>query len=232
MNPPFDKKLIAEVRIHPAIGIARVGNSPDEFFIGPEIPVPTGPPEGGYRDKLGNLKRQAARFRIYAYDRKGNLLGELTSADADIEWTVHVANKKADWYDFDMALDLRPEAAAVQSARRNAGIPQDKRYQLNITPGPITIQGKNKTSPPLNGMFFDQQVYLGELRTDDQGRLLFLGGRGAAGTPLTRFTLNTFANNPAWYDDTSDGPVTAKVTVNGADLEADPAWVVTAPPNF
>ena len=23
-------------KIHPAIGIARVGNSPDEFFVGPE----------------------------------------------------------------------------------------------------------------------------------------------------------------------------------------------------
>jgi hypothetical protein len=228
----MDRKAIAEARIHPAIGIARVGNSRDEFFIGPEIPVPIGPPDGGYRDQQGNLKRQAARFRIYAYDAKGNLLGELTSADADIAWTVHIANKKADWYDFDMALDLRPEAAAVQSARRNAGVPQDKRYQLNITPAPITIQGNNQTSQPFNGMFFNQQVYLGELRTDDQGRLLFLGGRGEAGSPLTRFTLNTFANNPAWYDDTSDGPVNAKVTVDGVDIPVDPAWVVTAPPNY
>jgi hypothetical protein len=232
MNPPFDLKEVADARIYPAIGIARVGNSPDEFFVGPEIPIPTGAPDGGYRDKLGNLKRQAARFRIYAYNRKGKLLGELTSADADIEWIVRVANKKADWYDFDMALDLRPEAAAVQSARRNAGIPQDKRYQLNITPGPVTIQGNNQTSPPMNGMFFNQQVYLGELRTDHQGRLLFLGGRGAAGSPLSRFNLNTFANNPAWYDDTSDGPVDAKVTVNGVDIPVNPAWVVTAPPNY
>ena len=29
---------ITHIKIHPAIGVARVGNSPDEFFIGPERP--------------------------------------------------------------------------------------------------------------------------------------------------------------------------------------------------
>ena len=29
---------IKTIKIHPAIGIARVGNSPGEFFIGPEFP--------------------------------------------------------------------------------------------------------------------------------------------------------------------------------------------------
>jgi hypothetical protein len=28
---------ITEVRIHPAIGIARIGNSDSEFFVGPEL---------------------------------------------------------------------------------------------------------------------------------------------------------------------------------------------------
>ena len=41
---------IVTARIHPAIGIARVGNSKSEYFIGPEVPFPTGPPPGGYRD--------------------------------------------------------------------------------------------------------------------------------------------------------------------------------------
>jgi len=40
---------VVEARIHPAIGIARVGNS-EEYFIGPEIPFPVAPPAGGYRD--------------------------------------------------------------------------------------------------------------------------------------------------------------------------------------
>jgi len=111
---------IVEARIHPAIGIARVGNS-KEYFIGPEIPFPVASPLGGYRDDAGRLKRQAARFRIYGYDSKGRVLGELTSANAEIVWKVHVVNKKAAWYDFDFALDL-PEAAEQRSARRNPQI--------------------------------------------------------------------------------------------------------------
>src|SRR5579864_2925500 len=101
---------IIEARIHPAIGVARVGNS-DEFFIGPETPYPTAPPQGGYRDAEGRLKRQAARFRVYGYDKNGNVVAELTAANSDITWTVHLANKKAAWYDFDAALDL-PDAVS------------------------------------------------------------------------------------------------------------------------
>jgi L-Lysine epsilon oxidase N-terminal len=229
---PVDLNAIVEAHIHPAIGIARVGNSPEGFFVGPEIPVPTGPPDGGYRDAQGKLKRQAARFRIYGYDSKGAVVGEISADDAEIVWTVRIANKKAGWYDFDMALDLSPEAATVQSARPNAGIPQEKRDQLNIVPEPVTIRGSNRKSAPFLGQFFDRQVNLGELRTDAHGRLLFLGGSRQAGTPFTGFTLNTFANNPAWYDDTSDGPVSATVTIAGRPIPVDPAWVVTAPPNY
>ena len=79
-------------RVHPAIGIARVGNS-EEFYLGPETMagLPVGPfadtggrdLDGGLpiragtestiissdelRDSAGRMKRQAARFRIYQY---------------------------------------------------------------------------------------------------------------------------------------------------------------------
>ncbi|WP_309660366.1 MULTISPECIES: LodA/GoxA family CTQ-dependent oxidase [unclassified Sphingomonas] len=33
----------------------------------------------------------------------------------------------------------------------------------------------------------------------------------------------TFANNEGWYDDISDGPVTANVILNGQALEFAPA---------
>ena len=42
----------------------------------------------------------------------------------------------------------------------------------------------------------------------------------------------TFANNDGWHDDTSDGPVTARVIFKGHELKFDPAWVVVAPPNY
>jgi hypothetical protein len=155
-------KPIVKARINPAIGIARVGNS-EEYFIGPELPYPTDPPEGGYRDKQGRLKRQAALFHIYGYDEEDNIVAELTqSGDTTIEWTVHVANKKAAWYDFDVALDL-PEAVQEQSARRNAEFQGTARKQLVIDPGEQSISGPEQESDPLEGTFIGEPVSLGEL---------------------------------------------------------------------
>jgi L-Lysine epsilon oxidase N-terminal/L-lysine epsilon oxidase C-terminal domain len=74
------------LRIHPAIGIARVGNS-EEYYLGPESMAGMDQPGGGVtgglpikpgserstimstdlRDGSGRLKRQAARFRIFQY---------------------------------------------------------------------------------------------------------------------------------------------------------------------
>ena len=51
--------------IHPGIGIARLGNSPNEFFIGPEAPGLTPFPTNGFKDASGCIKRQVARFRVY-----------------------------------------------------------------------------------------------------------------------------------------------------------------------
>ena len=106
---------IAAIKIHPAIGIARLGNSPDEFFIGPESPGVHARPRGGFRDSHGRIKRQAARFRLFAYDHKGKVLGEITAADAQIEWTVHLANTKAEWKQFD---GLKSQRGAPQLGRR------------------------------------------------------------------------------------------------------------------
>src|SRR5205085_5818697 len=38
--PPVVDTCIVKAAIHPAIGIARVGNSDEEYFIGPEVPEP------------------------------------------------------------------------------------------------------------------------------------------------------------------------------------------------
>jgi len=40
-------KTIVWAAIHPGIGIARVGNSKSEYFIGAEIPYLTADPPGG-----------------------------------------------------------------------------------------------------------------------------------------------------------------------------------------
>jgi hypothetical protein len=222
---------VVEARIHPAIGVARIGNS-DEFFVGPEVPHPVPPPPGGYRDPEGRLKRQAARFRLYGYDSAGQVVAELTAANSEIVWTAHVANKKAAWYDFDAALDL-PEAATLRSTRRNSPVQGKDRSKLIIDPGPRSVSGKGQKSEPFDtGKFFDVPVYLGELQTDEEGRLIFVGGKGKSESPLPGYTLVTFANNPGWYDDTSDGPVSATVKIGERSIPVDSAWVLTAPPNY
>ena len=77
-------------RVHPAIGMARVGNS-EEYYIGPEtiagLPISSDKTTMGglpikahtesetisnqdLRDKNGAMKRQAARFRIFQYPKQ------------------------------------------------------------------------------------------------------------------------------------------------------------------
>jgi hypothetical protein len=75
------------------------------------------------------------------------------------------------------------------------------------------------------------RVYLGEISTDAEQRLIVLGGRGESDSCDDTWAI-TFANNEGWHDDISDGPVTAKVTLDGVALEVVPAWIVVAPPNF
>jgi hypothetical protein len=234
VNPEGQDQRIVRAAIHPAIGIARVGDSEDGFYIGPETdrPVPIEP--GDMKDDTGALKRQAARFRVYGYNAAGEPVAELTAETAEIEWRVHVANKKAAWYEFQLALDIPEASDAPPSLLRNAAVTGADRGQLVIDPGARTISGAGASGQQFrfdSGAFFGTQVYLGELRTDEAGRLVFLGGRGKAASK-DGSAATTFANNDGWHDDVSDGPVTATVTIDGRPVPVDPAWVVVAPPNY
>jgi L-Lysine epsilon oxidase N-terminal/L-lysine epsilon oxidase C-terminal domain len=229
---------IVRAAIHPAIGVARMGNSQHDFYVGPEVTEPLPLPPGSTRDASGALKRQAALFRVYGYDAAGNVVRELTSADADVRWTVHVANHKAAWYEWQIALDI-PEAAGTVLPLRNPTVTGADRAGLVIDGGPRTISGAGQGGAAFefNGAFQGTPVYLGELATDEAGRLLFLGGRGVSASPQNTPIYdpandNSFINANGWYDDASDGPVTAQVTIGGRAIPVDPAWVVTAPPNY
>jgi hypothetical protein len=224
---------IVRAAIHPSIGVARVGNSATEWFFGPEVTDPLPDPPGFRRDGADALKRQAARFRVYGLDANGNIVAELDAGNADIAWSVHLANKKAAWYEFQLALDIPEASSADPSLLRNASVAD--RASLTIDPGPRQITGSNAGGGPEHtfdtGSFMGKPVYLGELMTDDKGRLIVLGGVGNSashdGTPA-----QTFANNDGWHDDVSDGPVTAEVVFEGRTLEVDPAWIVVGPPNY
>ena len=76
-------------------------------------------------------------------------------------------------------------------------------------------------------------VPLGEMRSDDENHLLVLGGAGTSASPGGNGIVD-FWGNAGWYDDISDGPVSATITIRATN--ATPAvvgaWVIVAPPKF
>jgi len=224
-------KNIASVSIYPPIGVARVGNS-DEYFLASDIPGVAPHPKGGFKDDEGRVKKQAVRFRVYAFDKAGKPMGELTAKEAKINWHIHVANIKSAWYQFINALDL--PGSSVPGAYRNVYVTGKDRKQLAIKPKPKTISGKNTKGDNYyfnDGQFYDKKVNLGHVQTDAEGRLLFFGANGASASH-DNLPATTFANNDGWHDDTCDGVVRAKVTIGKKVWEAKPAMVAVTPPNF
>jgi hypothetical protein len=165
-------------RIHPGLGIARLGNSPGAFCITPEQPAalpidcdqqgnPLLSPDGmtelrvkAFKDTEGRIKRQAARFQVWAYDDENPLGRPLKLGDriegggnagmlVNIQWRVYLANKKAAWYDFDQ---LRGEHGyAPDHPLRNAAITDENaRQRLIIDPGPRTVDHRTQRTARLS----------------------------------------------------------------------------------
>ncbi|MGH8551691.1 MAG: LodA/GoxA family CTQ-dependent oxidase [Methylococcales bacterium] len=164
-------------KIHPAIGIARLGNS-EQFYLSPEqpgaLPIecdaqgreltdPQGQPirVQNFKEEgnLSMIKRQASRFRVFAYEGNADSGGREIKLDEsftftletpatgpqlvhgkvkDIVWQVHLANKKASWYTFQQTDGMHGYAA--DHPLRNPEITQpDRRRQLIIDPGPQSV---------------------------------------------------------------------------------------------
>src|SRR4029453_1308572 len=137
--------------IFPAIGIARVGNAPESFYICPEhaggLPILPDEPArpfsaSDFRDSEGRLRRQGARFRIGGR-APGAEFEEITLDTKDvreIRWTVHLANKKASWYRF--LTSKGQHGYGPNHPLRNAELQSpDDRRRLIIDSGPRRISG-------------------------------------------------------------------------------------------
>ncbi len=220
-------------RIHPAIGVARLGTSdePDGFFIGPEVPFVPVIPRGGFRDRTGALKRQGARFHVFLEDTDGTTR-ELTADDAEITWTIEVANRKAAAERFQGVADKQ------KPHLRNEGF--TKRDQLVLSAPKETLSGPDQSVDLINQtafMGFNLPITLATAKTDDAGNLVVLAGFGKSDSPNgTALESNgsNFANHDGWYDDICDGRIGA--TIQMRDGSAPPmvlaAWLITAPPKF
>lgn len=168
----------AVFKIHPAIGIARLGDSPDQIMLAPEgwreLPIDAnsdGTPvvkdgkeqhTNQMRDAHGKVKRQGARFQVFAYqpgqapaevqigqeltvlrEKAGQVMqGKLL----DIAFDVYLANKKSVWYQF-QELDGQ-YGYAPDHPRRNADIQDPAARQGLITdPGPVTVAWVKEDAP-------------------------------------------------------------------------------------
>ena len=238
---PGDDGRIVKAVIYPAIGVARLGNAPEGFVVGPEVthPVPKmanpDPGRNPYRDAEGRLYPQAARFRLYGCTAKGEIVKDLSApgAEAEITWTVHLANKKSAWYSFQIALDIPESASADPSTLRNPTVAD--RSALVLDAGPHAIQAGQgpQSAEMVAGRFMHQgePVYLGRMWCEGDARLLVTGGRGKSASRDGSVAI-TFGNNEGWHDDVSDGPVTATVVYDGVALPVTPSWLVVAPPDY
>lgn len=239
---PPDAK-VAKLAIYPSIGVCRVGNS-EKYFLAPEIPGLAPEPEGGFKDGVSKIKKQAQRFRVYAFDKKGRVIREVVNNGKEsIEWKVKVANAKAAWYEFNNPLDMGSYAPGLAGKLRNNFYTGKDREVLEIAPEETSITGKNVNADgngsqyKMIGDFWSEpnkhQVKLGDLRTDDSGRLIVVPGDGAGDSAMRQSPINNFADNDGWYDDWADGYVKAEVTLAGGEsVKVEPAWVACSGPNF
>ena len=244
--------------IHPSVGVARLGNSHGQFYLAPDKigGLPFEADQHGnqlgtinnFKDAAGLVRRQGQPFKIY----QDGVELTLDSPNVEsIEWTVHLANKKAAWYQYSELQGnlLYPNNSYAENdvPFRNDSIKgETERQKLIIDPGPRVISGRQQfvsfeegTPPvpasyptsysPQNPEYGTGVETLGELVTDDQGRLVVLGGYGNAGgdEPLT-----SYGGSDTWHDDISDGPVYCTVTLTGGQVVELQAWCIVGSPDF
>ena len=252
--------------IHPKIGVARLGNSPNEFYLAPEtvggLPIEcdesgntNGQSVNNFKDSVGRIKRQGQKFRIFK-NQNGERTEIKLSDDsiAKITWTVHIANKKPIWYTFsELQGDLMfGEENSYEKQHIPVNNPQvtdpDERQKLIIDPGPRSIDTPGKvvefsrynipdnykygSFPPM-GSGGAQIDSLGELRMDDDGNLIALGGYGKV---TGSGDIASFRGAANYWDDIADGFVIAQIDVYEDDNEetysipTDPAWLIVGSP--
>jgi hypothetical protein len=294
-------------RVHPTINFARFGTS-DEYILSPDtsagmpqkgttttggLPIKVGTESdpissSDLRDADGNLKKQAARFRLYAYDFGGKstypsgdgeeIVVGTKLADGrvvtDLVWCVHLANKKAAVYNVVNNKGIEAYANNEVPQMRNPEVHGkiDDDYRLNrlmIDAGPRAISAiagshakfddKSKAScidktgnveelenypirfpADTNSELFEPNGpldTLGEMLTDDKGRLLVLPSTGNAvgqydeyGVPVQ---MTGDLNNVSWFDSAADGPVSVTVHFDkGPSENAKGGWVVCGDPGY
>jgi L-lysine 6-oxidase len=268
--------------IHPAVGVARLGNSPTSFYLEPitigGMPIEcdsNGNPtmENGkpvfvkHCKEGGRVRRQGAQFSIYVQDSAdpSDPGREITLDDPaveSIEWTVHLANKKAAWYDNDELIgnvmmatqtdaNYYEENTADNPTLHNADVPaKNRQRELIVDPGPRSISKPgdtvaiSRTNIPHDyphGSFparTEQGIKRAPYDIDTLGDLkMDSKGRlvvlGGLGKAGGTEAIVTYTGQDTWFDDISDGPVYCTLKLKG---RAEPitltAWALVGSPKY
>jgi hypothetical protein len=209
---PNDLADVAVFKIHPAIGCARLANNDDYYeFFDYEEKRKAGQAQGlkymSVHDGKHWIKRQAVRFRVFAYRSDGSEIGELTEAimgqlRITATWTASVANRKLNVWSQGQTPVVAAQASAAAGETKQ-------------------LQGDN---PWRQG-----KVWLGEIT----GNGLFIPPKGG----VYRKTENTVIPGYGLHhqdngilDTTSDGSISVRLAGAG-NLPIVPACVVVAPPD-
>ncbi len=258
------------LKISPSIGVARLGNSDAEFMVAPEkiggLPFDydmttgvKGAPVEKFKDSIGLVKRQGQIFKVY--DGIDELVIGKNGVKA-LHWTVHLANKKAAWYQY---TELRGNLLYPNNQYTTAeGGPDDvevrnpdkvgtERNELIIDAGPRTISGVNQTieldrtnmglAPGYTTSYPEYPngveninglpvESLGTICTDAEGRLIVFGAYGAAGGIDP---LTSYGGSDTWHDDIADGSISCTVeyeTPGDSVAIEDRSWLIVGSPDF
>jgi hypothetical protein len=242
---------IVQFRIHPSVGIARMGNSAKAYYLASEFPQfmqeefpslrlrpnprmhpktffgsdttsasrdgvladykvfeTNGVTAGDFKEtngKTDTILPQAARFRVFAYvyasaEAPPYTVLEITSAEAEIVWTVNIANKKSK-KTTPPARD--PDANLTATA-----------VSLTTVGAPLTcFRIRPKAGLPNLGYAFLERDPADKAKVT--GRLHVIGNEGDL---VGDSDPGLWAND--WYDSAGDGPVEATIKPIAAALAA------------
>ncbi len=250
--------------LSPSVGVARLGNSHQSFYLSPTkiggLPRECDmngnemqQPFTSFRDQEDRIKRQAQDFRIYRTQNQTDYEEVTLNTEGvqSIEWTVHLANKKATWYQFhelqgNLLLGENNSYANQKIPLRNAKTARvEDRRKLIIDPGPRVVSGRKQSQevardnipadykygsfPNPRPLYGSPINSLGTIKTDNEGRLLVLGAYGNAGGDTK---IESYGGADAWFDDIADGPVNVTVRFTNGDSAQLNGWVICASPDF
>jgi len=215
---------IKYIKIHPAIGVARIANNEDYFeffeaynknFKPASDYMSEGNSSKDIKSGFQRLKRQAVQFRAFAYGSDNKPIGEVKDIlkDVKILWSAKVSNRKLLNYASRQHLLL----PAIAAEATTLGPP----VELN---GIITWKNENIT----------KTVNLGSIT----GRGLFIPAKGGLISKALNAHIDSYhedRNNIGKLqntDTTCDGEISIKIldtSNHEKKIPIVPAWVVSAP---